>query len=488
MQPDQPMIFSVPIIDIILRVGSSLVCKCLGVLVVTMLLLPLCLDPLSLPPSRKNFSNKTKNQPCTKLLNIYDENNINVVGVPILSEQLFLYTGREMDFIWEAAGISLHFPTVHDMESIKISVAVVAKIDEDSILPPRYRYMPAVSATYKIKASATLPAPVRIKIEHCAILENEDELISMVAHKGPPHYFQPLPANNFSLQPSYAEMHVKSFSLFRFFWNLLSFFPTRLSLQVFYHKDSTATIVVTKNLNAIITAVRGTIPYIHVEDWPMSYETKPDAFAFSLPVDSNGWHISSNVEPAEIKTLDIDAYEPGEICPKLKVTIKWTGSGDPKEEIIKVPIHGGSITSFALQCSHKIRDQSQTQQVSLRDDVPHNSLNWTLQCEGPLLNRIIAKLKDVDWKSLHNELILHEETSIGSTCRDDLDPVKCRLGRVVKIFINTQKPEPCFETVDKIASALERLDPPQIRVANELREMCASTGHLQHPGFCPRLF
>ena len=307
------------------------------------------------------------------------------MGVPILSEQLFLYTGREMDFIWEEAGISLHFPTVHDMETIKISVAVVPRIDENSILPPRYRYMPAVSATYKIKATATLPAPVRIKIEHCAILENEDELISMVAHKGPPHYFQPLPAKSFSLQPSYAEMHVKSFSLFRFFWNLLGFFPTRLSIQVFYHKDSTATFVVTKNLKAQITAVRETIAYIHVEDVPMSYDTKPDAIAFSLPVDSNGWHISSNVEPAEIKTLDIDAYEPGEICPKLKVTIKWTGSGDPKEEIIKVPIHGGSITSFALLCSpksHIHRDQSQTQQVSLQDDVPHNSLNWTLQCEG----------------------------------------------------------------------------------------------------------
>jgi hypothetical protein len=101
---------------------------------------------------------------------------------------------------------------------------------------------------------------------------------------------------------------------------------------VFYHKDSTATFVVTKNLKAQITAVRETIAYIHVEDVPMSYDTKPDAIAFSLPVDSNGWHISSNVEPAEIKTLDIDAYEPGEICPKLKVRIKWKGSGDPKEE------------------------------------------------------------------------------------------------------------------------------------------------------------
>ena len=82
----------------------------------------------------------------------------------------------------------------------------------------------------------------------------------------------------------------------------------------------------------------------------------------------------------------------------------------------------------------------------------------------------------MDWKSLQYELKLDQETSIHTTCQNEPDPVKCRLGQVVKIFINTQDPEPCYETVDKLASALKKLDPPQIRVANELREMCTSTG------------
>ena len=255
-----------------------------------------------------------------------------------------------MDFIWEEGGISLHFPAARYGVDIKISVIVIANIDEHSILPPMYRFMPAVSATYKITASATLPVLVKVRMEHCAILQDENSLVMMVAHEGPPYYFKPLAGVNFMLLPSYGKIETKRFSLFRFLWNLLGYYQIRLSIQVLYHEDSTATFVVTKNLRAHIDAVREAVKYIYFEDMPMLCESTTDALTLSVPIESKGWRISPGVEPAEIKTLDINAYEPGQTCPKIKLHMEWIGKGNPKVEIVSIPIHGGSIKSFALLC------------------------------------------------------------------------------------------------------------------------------------------
>lgn len=280
------------------------------------------------------------------------EDDITVSKVPILSKQSFLYTGRHLDFIWEEAGISLHFPATYGVENTEISVEVVPDIDEHSIFSPKYRLMPAASATYKITANSTIPAPVRIRMDHCAVLQNENELILMVAHGGPPYYFQPFPKARFPLTSSYGEIEVKGFSIFRFLWNLLGYYRMRLVIQVFYKKDSTATFVVTKNLKTHIGAVKDTIEHIRYEDTPMLLESTTDAITLSIPADlERSWHVTPTFEPAEIKTIDINAYEPGQSCPKIILRMRWEGSGNPKEEIVNISIHGGSINTFALLCT-----------------------------------------------------------------------------------------------------------------------------------------
>ena len=214
-----------------------------------------------------------------------------------------------------------------------------------------YRVMPAVSATYKITASATLPVPVRVRMEHCAILKDKNSLVMMVAHEGPPYYFKPLPGDNFMPMPSYGQIETKRFSFFRFLWYLLGYYyQTRLSIQVLYHEDNTATFVVTKNLRAHVAAVREAEKYIYFEDIPMSCESTTNSLTLSVPIESKGWHISPGVDPAEIKTLDINAYEPGQTCPKIKLRMEWIGKGDPKAKTVSIPIHGGSIKSFTLLC------------------------------------------------------------------------------------------------------------------------------------------
>ena len=77
-----------------------------------------------------------------------------VSGAVVLKEQFFKYTGRKLDFIWEEAGVSLHFPAATLRKSIDMSVVVVANVTDHSIFPRKYRFMPAASATYKITASA----------------------------------------------------------------------------------------------------------------------------------------------------------------------------------------------------------------------------------------------------------------------------------------------------------------------------------------------
>jgi hypothetical protein len=109
-----------------------------------------------------------------------DDGKIKVSGVPILSIQAFLYNGRQVDFIWEDAGISLHIPQSLYKGEIEISVAIFRTSDECFTWSEGYRFMPPASASYKITASDTLPVPVRVRMQHCAIVEEEDSLVYLV--------------------------------------------------------------------------------------------------------------------------------------------------------------------------------------------------------------------------------------------------------------------------------------------------------------------
>ena len=281
----------------------------------------------------------------------------------ILKKKVFIYSGKKLDFDWEDAGISLHFPDATFEKEIEISVEIVTNIDEQGVLPRRYRLMPAASTPYKITASAPLPAPVTVRMEHCAIVKEENTLVLMVAHKGPPYYFEPLPGAKFPLNSFYGEVELEHFSLLQYFWNLLGYRKMQLSVHVLYHEDNTATFVVTKKLKEHIQAVKDTIRYIDFDDTRMECESTTNAITLSLPVNSKGWQITPSFEPAEIKTCDIDTYEPGETCPKIKLCMEWKGSGEPKEERVSIPITGGSKTSFSLLCKPRHHIQPQPQVV-----------------------------------------------------------------------------------------------------------------------------
>ena len=90
---------------------------------------------------------------------------------------------------------------------------------------------------------------------------------------------------------------------------------------------------------------------------------------------------------------------------------------------------------------------------------------------------IADELKDVDWRELHDHLKLKQEAYIHAACQTEKRPLECQLREVVKRFINSQDPEPCCHTAEKIANALETLKPPDHhRAAGVLRSICTSIG------------
>ena len=171
------------------------------------------------------------------------DDSIIISGISIVQEQKFKHTPRVKNFIWEEAGISMHFPAPLN-EGTKFSIAVVADVEEACILPRKYRLMPTASATYKITSNiTTLPAPVMVRIQHCAIVDKEYSLVYMVAHDGPPYRFQPLQGGKFPPGESYGEIEVKNFSFFT-----ILFKNIKMSLAVFvaYLSENRVHFLVTK--------------------------------------------------------------------------------------------------------------------------------------------------------------------------------------------------------------------------------------------------
>ena len=97
----------------------------------------------------------------------------------------------------------MHFPaTDKSEETIKISLKVV---NDDYILPEGYEDMQLISAMFRITASAILPVPVTVRMEHCAIVKKKN----MIAHGPPLFKFKLLEGGIFPIGKFYGEIKMK---------------------------------------------------------------------------------------------------------------------------------------------------------------------------------------------------------------------------------------------------------------------------------------
>ena len=258
------------------------------------------------------------------------------------------YTGTA--FTYDSPnGISLHFQEAAECETaIKITIKVV---NDDYILPEGYEDMDLVSSMFKITASADLPAPVTVRMEHCAVVEEDDSLVHMIAHGPPPYKFKPLEGGRFPIGQCYGEIEMKKFCTLTQSQKRET--RTSLSVHIFYHDHHSATFVATKdtpNFNRAVKREFDTV--ITPSKIPMLcnlHSTKK--IILTVPVAQNGWLVEPEFEPAQIPTPLIRMYKPGKIPPSILLNMRWTGDGIPVEKSVSIKIKGVLlIKAFKLHC------------------------------------------------------------------------------------------------------------------------------------------
>lgn len=337
-----------------------------------------------------------------------DDKKIIVAGVPLLTQLEFIYTGREMDFIWEEAGISLHFMAASCERDIEMSVGLFTNLEQNCILPQRYQFMPMASATYKILASAPLPAPVKVRIEHCGVVDKEDSLTYMVARESrPPYHFQALDGGHFPLDGSYGEIEMNNFCLLTIFYNVLDSKMT-LAVHIAYLRKNVVHFLVTKNIPAHCTAVKKQYQSVlRFDSYTMRYFYGTTKILLSIPLDCKGWCIEPSCRPALVDMLSIHTYQPGSVIPKVELKLNWQGTGQPEEQKVEIEVEGGSMESFTLSCipEDQWSELILPSQHSLMQDQPNDPQPTTATVVQPQLSDLTLALKDLTWSDVKNMAI-----------------------------------------------------------------------------------
>ena len=321
-------------------------------------------QPTSWSLHKADIKKLTPDPPKYSVQRVDKNNQIKVSEAPLLTDQYFVYTGKHMEFIWEEAGISLHFPAASCERDIRVSVKILTDIKGNCILPKGYRLMPAASATYKITASAHFPAPVRLRMEHCAVIEKENSLVFMVAPCSTPYNFTAVGKGKFN--ESHGEIEIKHFSVWKIFYNI-PYLSKSLAIQVVYLSNRCTLIVVTKKTALYCTSIREEYPNAkNIDEHLIRCFSHTLEIAFSVESENNddGWNIKFDPTPASINMTDISEYEPGDTVPYVKVTLEWKGNRDQQEKDIQIKVQGGDIESFSLHCKPDQVDHSLEQQTT----------------------------------------------------------------------------------------------------------------------------
>jgi hypothetical protein len=275
-----------------------------------------------------------------------------VSRAPLLKEQSFVYSGKKLNFIWKDAGISLHFPAAVCERDVEISIKIVTNVEGNCILPRGYRLMPMASATYKIRASAMLPVPVRVRMEHCTVVENEHSLVHMVAHDGLPYRFEISQGGKCPIGKFYGEIEMTEFSYWAIICNSLGL-SIRLAIHIVYFSNSKAEIIVTENVPPHCVAIENYGYKKNQTNYAQyTMRTKSSKISFVLEQSSKSKEeLSIEMDSTVINMMDVYTYQPGSIPQHIKVEWKWKGDRQPRTEKVKIKIEGGDKDYVSLECS-----------------------------------------------------------------------------------------------------------------------------------------
>ena len=266
-------------------------------------------------------------------------------------EETMIYTGSGFSHD-SPAGISLEFPSAECETPVKVSVKVMSA---DYVLPPGYEDMVQVSEMFQITASGPLPAPVIVRIQHCAVVDdNETSLVHVVAHGAPPYKFKPLQfIGRFPKGKAYGEIELTEFSIFAILARILHL-KMSLSAHLFYQKEITAAnFVVTKDLQPHIQGVKERYSSALLgfeQQISCNYTTRAISLVIPDPIPDR-WSVTPTFTPAEVETQAILNYRRGRTPPNVQLEMRWTGSKREEKEKITIKVVAGEVnSSFALHC------------------------------------------------------------------------------------------------------------------------------------------
>ena len=277
------------------------------------------------------------------------------VECSLYSEFSFAYTGIETEVCWGKAGIGLYLPKAELGKEINFTVRVVS---EDYVLPAEHKNMVLVSAMYHITASETLPEPVRVRMQHCTKVENENELLFMVAHGEPPFHFTPLPGGVFPPGECYGEIELDKFSILSLFWRILGYSSSlNCAVHIGYCDDSSADFIVTKHIPTHIETVKTEYEDAKLVPYYLTCSSSSTGISLTVPdTPTNGWTVEPDFEPAKINVSRIVDYVPRQVIPHIKLSMMWSGHGQTKKERINIAVEGAEdLHSFKLTCEPLFR-------------------------------------------------------------------------------------------------------------------------------------
>ena len=313
---------------------------------------------------------------------------VKFVECSLYSEFSLAYTGIETEVCWEKAGIGLYLPKAELGREINFTVRVVS---EDYVLPAEHKDMVLVSAMYDITASETLPEPVRVRMQHCTKVENENELQFMVAHGEPPFHFTPLSGGVFTPGKCYGEIELDKFSFLSVFSRRILGYSSSIdcAVHVGYRDDSSADFIVTKHISTHIEAVETKYKNAKLKPYDLTCSSSSTGISLTVPdTPTNGWTVEPEFEPAKIDMSKIVNYVPGRVIPHIKLNMMWSGHGRPKKEKINITVEGAEdLDLFKLKCEPQATyiTPSQPQTTTPQSQLADTTYPSELELDTPTL-------------------------------------------------------------------------------------------------------
>ena len=135
---------------------------------------------------------------------------------------------------WTQWGLRMHFAEDTVSASETCEVAVKALVGGKFKFPSESQL---ISAVYAVSFASKVKKPVKVEIQHCALLKNEGQFqyLSFVKaplrQKVPPFEFTPLKGGEFSLESQYGSITVDHFCLIAIlmFKDVIVFIPLKIT-------------------------------------------------------------------------------------------------------------------------------------------------------------------------------------------------------------------------------------------------------------------